>query len=275
MKKKSAFFIIILSLIAVGFGLFIKHLYTRRTLDFVCDGAYYWPKTTVSMGSWKYENLPSGYQYYLYLPKNYWEDKDCESAKIPLIVIFHGSDEPGASFSKYGRMFVTEKFQERIYPEGAAILALHSRINYFTDPHSTGLLIQNICIRHKCLDPENIIGYGFSQGAKFVVEVACTYPGLFRGVVSGSGFYQMTFSEILKSLPTSFYWATAENDSGIFEQGSPTGKRVGKFCKNSRYVEYKTRRHFFVELNDKTGRMNKDGTEETFTDWICSVVNEK
>ena len=30
-----------------------------------------------------------------------------------------------------------------------------------------------------------------------------------------------------------------------------------KWCKNSRYVEYKERRHFFVELKDKQGEEMK------------------
>ncbi len=275
MKKKIALIAAILVIIVSGLFLLKKALYTRRKLSFTIDTTYYWTKQQIQTGCWTYEDSPSGFQYNLYIPEKYQNDRDNESAKLPLIVTFHGSDERGASYSKYGRMFVRESFQKAIYPGGAAVLALRSRINYFTDTHSTSLLIQNVCLKNKCIDPTNIIGYGFSQGAKFVVQLACDEPGLFRGVVSGSGFHQMTFSELIKTLPIQFYWATSEDDSGIFEQGSPTGKKVGKFCKNSRYVEYKTRRHFFVELQDKTGRIKKDGTEETFVDWMCSVVNEK
>ena len=276
--KKQIFskFIIIVAIFAVIFlsTLFAKKaLYTRKKLELTSDATYYWTKESQTRGSWTYESSPSGYQYYLYIPEKYQNDRDNEEAKLPLIVVFHGSDEPGASYAKYGTMLAREKLQSRISPNGSAILALHSRINYFTDPHSTSLLIQNICLKNRCIDPTNIIGYGFSQGAKFVVELACYDPALFRGVVSGSGFHQMTFSELIRTLPIQFYWANSEDDSGIFEQGCISGRKVGKFCKNSRYVQYKNRHHFFVELNDTTGRLNPDGTEETFVDWICSVTN--
>ena len=105
-------------------------------------------------------------------------------------------------------------------------------------------------------------------------EMACAEPELFRAVVSGSGFYQMSAKEILRVLPIQFYWANSEDDKGIFEQGMPTGRRVARFCKNSRYVQYKTRHHFYVELKDKSGRKNKDGSDEIFMDWLCSVVNK-
>lgn len=268
-KIKKVIFISLAVLICI-FALI--SLYTRKPMDFTFDGAYYWPTNQYQDEKWLSETLPSGHSYYLYLPEKYKTDKDNENAKIPLIVCFHGSDEKGLSISKYGRPFIDNDFQEKIYPEGAAVLVLLSRINYFTDPHSTSLLIQNICLKNKCIDQTNIIGYGFSQGAKFVVELACTEPQLFRAVVSGSGFYQMNLKELLSVLPVQFYFATSENDKGIFEQGSPTGKKCGVLCKNSRYVQYKQRWHFWVELKDKTGKKNKDGTDETFLDWLVGVV---
>ncbi len=248
-------------------------LYSRRPLDLAFDAAYYFSEEASASGVWKYEKSYSGHQYYLYLPPEYRDDNDNPEAKLPLIVAFHGSDEKGQAF-KYGRIFTGEDFQKKIAPKGAAVLLIFSRINYFTDPHGTALLIKNVCIKNKCLDPTNIVGYGFSQGAKFAAEMACAEPELFRAVVSGSGFYQMSAKEILRVLPIQFYWANSEDDKGIFEQGMPTGRRVARFCKNSRYVQYQTRHHFYVELKDKSGRLNKDGSDETFMDWLCSVVNE-
>ena len=276
MKKKipcaavaaSAIVILAAALFAVK-----NYLYSRRPLDLTFDAAYYFSEETSASGVWKYEKSYSGHQYYLYLPPEYREASDEQSAKLPLIVAFHGSDEKGQAF-KYGRIFTTEDFQQKIYPKGAAVLLIFSRINYFTDPHGTALLIKIVCIKNKCLDPTNIVGYGFSQGAKFVAEMTCAEPSLFRAVVSGSGFYQMSAAEIFRVLPIQFYWANSEDDKGIIEQGMPTGRRVARFCKNSRYVQYKTRHHFYVELKDKTGRKNKDGSDETFMDWLCFVVNE-
>ena len=248
-------------------------LYSRRPLDLAFDAAYYFSEEASASGVWKYEKSYSGHQYYLYLPPEYRDDNDNPEAKLPLIVAFHGSDEKGKAFN-YGRIFTGEDFQKKIHPKGAAVLLIFSRINYFTDPHGTALLIKNVCIKNKCLDPTNIVGYGFSQGAKFAAEMACAEPELFRAVVSGSGFYQMSAKEIFSVLPIQFYWANSEDDKGIFEQGMPTGRRVARFCKNSRYVQYQTRHHFYVELKDKSGRLNKDGSDETFMDWLCSVVNE-
>lgn len=276
MKKKIPCAVIALaSVIVAAAALFaaIKSLYSRRPLDLAFDAAYYFSEDSSKSGIWAYEKSYSGHQYYLYLPPQYRTDNDDQSAKLPLIVAFHGSDEKGQAF-KYGRIFTGEDFQKKIHPKGAAVLLIFSRINYFTDPHGTALLIKNVCIKNKCLDPTNIVGYGFSQGAKFAAEMACAEPALFKAVVSGSGFYQMSAKEIFRVLPIQFYWANSEDDKGIFEQGMPTGRRVARFCKNSRYVQYQSRHHFYVELKDKTGRLNKDGSDETFMDWLCSVVNE-
>ena len=250
--------------------LFLVHhkLYTRKVLDFTFDAAYYWPEKKSQYGKWEYEKLPSGHEYYLYIPEKFKNDRENENAKLPMFVIFHGSDEKGAAVSKYGRIFISKEFQEKISANGAAVLVPLSRIDYFTDPASMSLLIQNVVIKNKCIDKTNIIGYGFSQGAKFVVEVACRKPELFRAVISGSGFYQISIWELISVLPVSFYSAISEDDKGIFEQGFKTGRLCGKWCRNSRYVEYKTRHHFWVELDDKTGK-----NDETVMDWLFELVN--
>lgn len=274
MKKKylALTFLFILLFLAAGTIIYGRSLYKRKPMDFTFDAAYWWATGTETESTFRYEEVPAGFCYFLYIPEKHRNDKDNQEAKLPLIVTFHGSDEKGKA-SKYGRIFTDKSFQERAGKNGAAVLSIMSRANYFTDPASTSLLIQNICLKNECIDRTNIIGYGFSQGANFVVELACHEPRLFRGVVSGSGFYQMKTSELLTVLPLQFYFATSKNDSGIYEQGSGTGKTCAKHCKNSRYVEYETRGHFFVELKDKTGMKNKDGSEETFLDWICGVVN--
>lgn len=275
MKRKLIFTVSAIVLLTTA--LFTTHhsLYKRKTLELTFDGAYYWTEKTSQYGQWLYEKVPAGHEYFLYLPEKYRNNNQDVNGKLPLIVVFHGSDEKSSSLSKYGRQFISQEFQNSIYPEGTAVLVILSRINYFTDPHSTSLLIQNICIKNKCIDKTNIIGWGFSQGAKFVVELACFEPALFRAVISGSGFYNIKARELVKVLPVQFYSAVSENDKGIFEQGSVVGRLCGKWCINSRYVQYKSRWHFWVELTDKTGRTNKDGTEETVMDWLVHLVNEK
>lgn len=272
MKKRFVIIPVVLVALVAAFFFIRAFLYARKQLEFTFDAAYYWASdeknSKGSIDSWNYEKLPAGHSYYLYLPPEYREDKDNEDAKLPLIVVFHGSDEKGAALHKYGEPFVREDFQKKIYPKGAAVLVILSRVNYFTDPHSTSLLIQNIALRNKCIDQTNIIGWGFSQGAKFVVELACAEPRLFRAVISGSGFYHITLKELISVMPVCFYSAVSENDKGIFEQGCIVGRLCGKWCKNSRYVQYQNRGHFYVELKDKTGR-----GDETVMDWLVNIVN--
>jgi len=244
-------------------------LYSPKKIKPTFDAAYYWTTKQFDDSTWMYREYATGHKYFLYLPEKYRKDKDNVNAKIPLIVTFHGSMEQ-AKAPRYARDFLTPEFQKNIYPEGCAVMAVVARIGYFTDPHSMSLLIQNVLLQNLCIDSTNIIAWGFSQGAKYAVELACYEPHLFRGVISGSGFYQMSLKELLSVLPVNFYFATSENDKGIFEQGSPTGKMCAFWCKNSRYVQYKSRYHFHVELKDKTGR-----GDETNFDWIKSVVNKK
>lgn len=268
MKRLILIFTLLISVFILTGIISIRHLYTRKPLTLTADAAYLWPKETIQ-GKWIYEMLPTGHSYYLYLPEKYRNDKDNESAKLPLIVTFHGSCEKGTAVQKMGSRFVAPEFQKKIYPEGAAVLVALSRLDYFTDTHSMSLLIQNVALKNKCIDKTNIIGYGFSQGAKYVVELACAEPGLFKGVISGSGFYQISYKELLSVLPVSFYFALSENDSGIFEQGVKTARLCGQWCHNSRYVQYQTRYHFWIELHDKTGIK-----DETMEDWLVNVVNE-
>ncbi len=255
--------------IMIAIAFFVVRLYKRKPLTLVPDAAYLWPVLSQAEGIWKYEKLATGHAYYLYLPETLRQDKDNEDAHIPLIVAFHGSYDTGSAVSKMGRRFTEPEFQKRIHPMGAAVLVPLGRIGYFSDPHSMNLLIQNIILKNKCIDKANIIGYGFSQGAKYVVELACYEPRLFKGVISGSGFYQITYRELLSVLPISFYSALSENDRGIFEQGVKTGRLCGTWCRNSRYVQYPSRYHFWVELYDKTGR-----GEETMEDWLISVAQQ-
>ena len=107
MKKKIPCAVIALATaIVAAAALFvaIKSLYSRRPLDLAFDAAYYFSEESSASGVWKYEKSFSGHQYYLYLPPEYREASDDQSAKLPLIVAFHGSDEKGQAF-KYGRIF--------------------------------------------------------------------------------------------------------------------------------------------------------------------------
>ncbi len=243
-------------------------LYHRSPLELCSDPAYQTALQSEQGETWLHEVLATGHSYYLYLPEAL---RDCKEpdVKIPLIVAFHGSQGKSGAVRKMGQRFISPEFQERVSPAGAAVLVMQSRIDYFTDPHSMSLLIQNVVLKNKCIDKTNIIAFGFSQGAKFAVELACTEPRLFRAVISGSGFYQISFRELLSVLPVSFYSALSENDKGIFEQGVQTGRLCGMFCRNSRYVQYKERYHFCIELYDKTGR-----NEETMEDWLLHIINQ-
>ncbi len=253
----------IVCLSVVYFGQ-LKSPHSRAPLELTFDPAYYWVTAQVPGTPWIYEEVPAGYKYFLHIPVHISHTD--ETANLPLVVVFHGSCEKGKAVT-YGRFFISDKFQQQ-FPQGCAVLAVTSRQDYFSDPHSMSRLIQNILIRYTCIDKNNILGWGFSQGAKFVVELSVTEPGLFKGVVSGSGFHQMTKDELRKVRGVQYYWATAKNDAGIYEQGSATGKLVARYCRNSRYVEYEKRGHFFVELTDKTGV-----GDETALDWITAVLN--
>ena len=80
----------------------------------------------------------------------------------------------------------------------------------------------------------------------------------------------MNLLELLSVLPVSFYFATSRNDAGIYEQGSATGKACALLCRNSRYVEYAERGHFWVLPDDSTGR-----GDESMRDWLCAVIRAR
>lgn len=266
MKKTIAIFLSIFSaVILIAVFAFLSG-YKKKTNVLEYDGAYYWNKTEVPIGSWKFVETPAGWSYYLYLPPNY--DYENDKAKIPMVVTFHGQSGKYASVGRQGRIFRDEGFQKR--SGGCAVLVLMARIDYFSDPLSAAKLIKNILIKYPALNPERVAGYGFSQGAMFVVNLAIADPSLFSAVISGSGYYEITFSELMRVRSVQFFTANSENDMGIFEHGSKTGRRLASWCKNSRYVQYKTRGHFALEMMDKSGKEN-----ETVESWLLNILLKK
>lgn len=229
------------------------------------DGAYYWNEKQCPLGEWTYVETPSGWNYYLYIPKDVDYEKDL--ASVPLVVVFHGQSGKYTSVSRHGRVFKNKEFQEK--SGGCAVLVLMSRIDYFTDPHSAARLIRNVIIKYPCLDKERVVTFGFSQGAMFVVNLAVAEPSLCKAVISGSGFYDITFSELMKVRHVQFFTGTSENDMGIFEHAMPTGKALAFWCKNSRYIQYKTRGHFALELDDPSGI-----GDETLEDWLLEIIKK-
>lgn len=240
----------------------------KNTLSF--DPDYYWVDESSVMEPWMYERIFGGFEYFLYIPPEYRNDRQNEAAKLPLVVTFHGSSSKYISLGRYGRMFIDDRIQS-ITP--CAVLVLYARYDYYATCQDVRLLIHNLLLKNACIDRTNVIAYGHSQGAWFATQMACYDPGLFRAVISGSGYYHMTLRELWRVRNVQFYWGNAQNDAGIYEQAWQTGQRVAKWCKNSIYAEYPKRGHFFVELTDVAPARN--GQKETaFLDWFRSVVCE-
>ncbi len=225
----------------------------------------YWPAKSLKMDAWYWGITPSGIIYNLYIPPAV--DRDDVTERVPLIVCFHGNSGKALVKDRYGRLFTDPAVQARFSPSGVAVLAVQSRIEYFSDPHAYARLIKNVALQHRCIDPERIAGYGFSQGAAFVQELAMYDPSLFRAVASGSSYYSASLPELFRAARVRFWCATSRNDKGIYEQGHATGQILAALCPDSRYVEYTTRGHFFIEPSDTSGK-----GDETFTDWLVRAL---
>ncbi len=228
------------------------------------DADYYWTTKNFDDSVWFYEKVPAGFEYYLYIPKEFRNDRHNSAAKLPLIVAFHGSCAKYSSRGQFGRMLIDPKLQN---VKKSAVLVLLSRGDYYSTCHDVSLIIQNLLLKNECIDRKCIIGFGHSQGAEFVVKLACYEPGLFKAVISGSGYYQPSFFELLRILPIRFYWKISKYDKGIYEQGYKTGRLLKKFCKDSVNIELESREHCWVEIDDKIPDSGR-----TFLDWYKSVV---
>ena len=108
-KKRKSIIIFYLFGILTFLTILTIKFYTRPKQNFTFDAAYYWTINQYQDKLWLYEELPSGHKYHLYLPEKFKNNKNCEQAKLPLIVVFHGSDEKGKALSKYGRIFLDMK----------------------------------------------------------------------------------------------------------------------------------------------------------------------
>lgn len=264
-KRKRLIAALAATVLLAGFACIALRVRPTNRLEY--DPAY-WPAKNLKMDAWYWGITPSGIIYNLYIPPAV--DRDDAVARVPLIVCFHGSSGKASVKDQYGRLFTDPAVQARFSPSGIAVLAVQSRIEYFSDPHAYARLIKNVVLQHRCIDPERIAGYGFSQGAAFVQELAMYDPSLFRAVASGSSYYSASLPELFRAARVRFWCATSRNDKGIYEQGHATGQILAALCPDSRYVEYKTRGHFFIEPSDTSG---KGG--ETFIDWLCSSLSAR
>lgn len=261
-------FAILFLVLSVAFLFLVKSLYTRDVFDdFEFEPDYYWADKKADTEKWDFRKTFAGYDYFLYIPPEYKNDRHNEKAKLPLYVLFHGSENKGISLGRYGRMFTDKKIQDIRH---GAVLVLLSRGGYYSDCHDTSMLIQNVLLQNECIDKTNVIAFGHSQGAYYVLKLACYEPRLFRAVISGSGYYQITVPELLKVLPIQFYFGISKNDKGIYEQGWKTGKLLARYCRNSVYAEYESRGHFWVEPDDVA-----PGSGIKFLDWLDQVVNSQ
>lgn len=271
MKRRTRIIFIIAGIVvflSAALALAVKALYTRRTLgELTFEPDYYWAEEKCETDKWDFRKTYAGYDYFLYIPPEFKDDRHNESAGLPMVVIFHGSESKGISLGRYGRMFTDKKIQDIRH---CAVLVLLARCGYYSDCHDTSMLIQNVMIQNECIDRKNVIAFGHSQGAYYAVKLACYEPRLFKAVISGSGYYQITYRELLKVLPIQFWFGISRNDKGIYEQGCTTGPLLQKYCRNSVYAEYEKRGHFWVEPKDVA-----PGSGEVFLEWLDKVLNEK
>lgn len=263
--KKVLCLVIPLILIFFVLFIFVAKSLDRKELTFIFDADYYWASKTFDDSVWFYEQVPAGFEYYLYIPPEFRNDRHNENAKLPLIVTFHGSNDKYSSRGKFGRMLISPALQN---VKKTAVLCLHSRGDYFTNCYDVSLMIQNILSRNECIDKKCIIGFGHSQGAEFVVKLSCYEPSLFKAVISGSGYYQPSLRELIRIRPISYWWKISKYDKGIYEQGYKTGRLLKRFCRDSVNIELESREHCWVEIDDfdpVSGR--------TFLEWYAKVVN--
>lgn len=269
MKTVKKIILVVLAVVAVlvaAAALFLldKRLH-RQSVALTFDADYYWTEETFDDSIWFYEKVPAGFEYFLYIPPEYRNDRHNQDAKLPLVITFHGSGAKHESRGQFGRMFISPTIQNI---KKCAVLVILARGMYYSDCHDVDLLIQNLLLKNECLDQKNIIGFGHSQGAEFVVKLACFEPGLFKAVISGSGYYQPTFKELLNVMSVRFYWKISKYDKGIYEQGYKTGRILKRYCKDSVNIELESREHCWVELDDKI-----PDTGRTFLDWFKDAVN--
>jgi len=229
----------------------------------------YWAKEEARSGDWLQGVTPAGIAYALYLPASLESPGESPEGggSVPLIAVFHGSNQKDVSRERFGSLFADPAAQAAFGPAGAAVLVPLSRTDYFSDPASYARFIENVALRHPAIDPRRIAGYGFSQGAAFVMELAMARPALFRAAAAGSSYYEASAAELFAAARVRFYCALSRDDKGIFEQGAFTAKLLSRICPDSRYVEYENRGHFPIGLRDTGPRGG-----ETFIDWLAESL---
>lgn len=231
----------------------------------VCDLAY-WPSQSLVSGAWTQVMTPSGINYHLYIPPK--AGAEGESGGIPLIVVFHGSTGKGIAKERYGQLFSNDTSQAYFGDKGAAVLVVQSRLEYFTDTAAYARLIDNVLIGNPLISRSRTALWGFSQGAAFALELAMAEPGLFRAAAIGSSYYRASAVKLLRARKLKVWYATARNDKRIWEQGHRTGKLLAAICPDSKYVEYESRGHFFIEPSDESGG-------EAFIEWLARVLESR
>ena len=97
-KLKLKFYILAAAIFVIFAAVFlIIKTSVRKQFKLTFDADYYWTTKAFDDSVWFYEEVPAGFEYYLYIPPEYRKDRHNEAAKIPLIVTFHGSNDKYSS----------------------------------------------------------------------------------------------------------------------------------------------------------------------------------
>jgi len=266
-RKKAAFAAAILIALVLSFFLIIR----MRHPAAITPDADFEVISQEPMGGWIKYRTKSEYQYYLYTPEKSVLQGDPAALNqkrgYPLLVMLHGSMGKYTSLATMGEPMVIPEVQRRL--GGAFVLVLMSKDDYFTKPEPYAALIKSVVAANPKIDPGRIVLFGFSQGAAFTFELALYEPGLFRGAISSSGYYQVSPVEAIRLAPIAWYVTASRNDPVIYEASRATGRLLRLFSGNARYKEYEERGHFRASMSDEI-----DSSGTTLLHWLGDVLKK-
>lgn len=206
-----------------------------------------------------------GYHYYLYTPDEV-DSQTNGNQKHPLFVVLHGAFGSSNALNTLGVPLKEDAVQNAM--KGAYVLVLLSKGDYYTDANRYAAIIQNVISSDKHIDSDNVILYGFSNGAKFSCELMETDNYLFSYALLGGLLYDFKDPSVVKDIPI-WLICGAKDSEPVVESSDAMYLALKKVGCHIMYCKYEDRGHNAVNITEY------DSTKkESALDWLIRQIQK-
>lgn len=195
----------------------------------------------------------SGWNYYLYVPKN-----TRSNDKKPLIVFLHGSGERGTNYSLLERYGFARYIKNGQDYDAYILMPQLPKNKYWADEVSKTMELIKKIVKDYNIDQDRISLSGFSLGAIGIPSIMKSNQNYFSCVVMiAVGGNKKGYASYFKNIPVRFYTGSKDTRLGNSSDTKAFIAAVKKVNSNVESIVYKNQPHNVVALVLEDGKVAK------------------